>query len=204
MAYNFESIIAKFDIKGKLISCERYGEGHINETYLAKVKDGEEVLYILQKINNKVFKDVDKLMNNITLVTEFNRQRITANGGNPDRESLSLVYTLDGKSYAKVEDGFFRVYKFITNAIAYQTITNPKHFYSSAVAFGNFANLLAEFDASKLFEVIPNFHNTRKRFNDFEESLKLDKFDRVKEVKAEIDFVLARKDYCGKIGRAHV
>ena len=74
MAYDFEKIISKFDIKGTLISCERYGEGHINETYLAVVDvDGEKVNYILQKINGNLFANVEGLMNNIKLVTEFNR-----------------------------------------------------------------------------------------------------------------------------------
>lgn len=200
MAYDFKKIISQFDLQGQLVSCERYGEGHINETYLAVVDNaGKKVDYILQKINNKIFKDVDKLMNNIRLVTEFNRQRILAKGGNADRESLTIVYTKDGAPYYSCEDGYFRVYKFITGAIAYQTIEKPEHFYQSAVAFGNFANLLAEFDASKLFEVIPDFHNTEKRFRDFSASLSADKFDRAKDVKKEIDFVLERKDYCGKI-----
>ena len=200
MAYDFNSIIEQFDLSGELVSCERYGEGHINETYLAVVRDGDkEINYILQKINSNLFKDVDKLMNNIMLVTEFNRKRISARGGNPDRESLSIVYTLDGKPYYHAEEGNFRVYKFITDAVAYQVVEKPEHFYQSAVAFGNFANLLAQFDATKLYEVLPNFHNTEKRFENFLASLKADKMGRAESVKEEIQFVLDRKDYCGRI-----
>ncbi len=200
MAYDFNKILSNFQVEGKLVSCERYGEGHINETYLAIMDvDGARLDYIVQKINTKLFTEVDKLMNNIRLVTEFNRQKIMARGGNPDRESLSLVYTNDGKSYVQNEDGSFRVYKFITDAIAYQVVEKPEHFYQSAVAFGNFANLLAEFDATQLYEVLPRFHDTEKRFNDFINSLSADKMDRAKLIKKEIDFVLARKDYCGRI-----
>jgi len=199
---DFEKIISKFDIEGKLISCERYGEGHINETYLAVVETANgTVRYILQKINSNLFKEVDKLMNNIKLVTEFARERIKAKGGNPDRESLTLVYTKDGKAYhhCKCCDGYFRVYKFIEDAIAYQTVEKPEHFRESAVAFGDFANLLAEFDATQLFEVIPNFHNTAVRFENFIKSLEKDACKRADSVKEEIDFVLARKDYTTKI-----
>lgn len=201
MAYDFNKIISKFDIEGTLVSCERYGEGHINETYLAVVDNGEKVNYILQRINSNLFKDVDKLMNNIKLVTEFNRQKIAERGGNPDRESLTLVYAKDGKAYFHCEecDAYFRVYKFITDAVAYQVVEKPEDFYYSAVAFGNFANLLAEFDATKLYEVLPDFHNTEKRFRDFENSLQKDVKERAASVKKEIDFVLSRKDYCGKI-----
>ena len=202
MAYDFEKIISHFDLEGKLISCERYGEGHINETYLAVVeKDGVKTNYILQKINSKLFTNVEGLMNNIKLVTEFNREKIIKAGGNPDRESLSLVYTHDGKAYhhCKCCDGYFRVYKFITDAIAYQVVEKPEHFYQSAVAFGNFANLLAEFDATQLYEVLPNFHNTVNRFANFKKSLDADKCDRAKDVQKEIKFVLDREEYCSRI-----
>ncbi len=200
MAYDFNEIIKQFKLSGELLSCERYGEGHINETYLVTVLDqGKKVNYILQKINSNLFKDVDKLMNNIMLVTEFNRERILKRGGNPDRESLSIVYALDGKPYYHGQDGYFRVYKFITGAKAYQVVEKPEHFYQSAVAFGNFANLLAEFDATKLYEVLPNFHNTEKRFADFMATLEADPLGRASSVQKEIDFVLKRKNYCGRI-----
>lgn len=197
-----KNVIKNFQIEGNVISVERYGEGHINETYLAVIEEnGKQVNYILQKINNKLFTNVDGLMNNIKSVTEYNRAKIIERGGNPDRESLSLVYTRDGKSYyySKELDGYFRMYIFITNAVAHQKVTNPDQFYQSAVAFGEFANLLAEFDATNLYEVIPNFHNTVSRFNNFSKSLELDKFDRAKLVKDEINFVLERKAYCSKI-----
>ena len=202
MAYDFNAIIKNFKVEGNIVSCERYGEGHINETYLLILeKDGKQTQYILQRINNKIFKNVEELMKNISSVTEFSRKRIIERGGNPDRESLSLIYTNDDKSYyyCKDCDGYFRIYKFITDAITYQVVEKPEHFYQSAVAFGEFANLLAEFDASGLFEVIPDFHNTEKRFADFEKALKEDKFGRAAAVKKEIDFVLSRKSYCGRI-----
>ena len=196
----YTEIIRQFIKDGEITYSERYGEGHINATYLVKVKnDGKETWYILQKINDKLFPDVEKLMSNICAVTEFNRKKIMERGGNPDRESLTVIYTLNGKPYYKNEQGSFRMYKFITDAVAYQTVSNPKDFYYSAVAFGNFANLLAEFDATVLYDVLPNFHNTEKRFCDFTNSVKADKCGRAKSVQNEIKFVTDRKDYCGKI-----
>ena len=103
--FDFENIVSQFDIAGTLISCVRYGEGHINETYLAVVNDrGAEVKYILQRINTNLFKEPDKLMNNIRLVTEFSREKIKERGGNPDRESLSLVYAKNGAPYIRDEE----------------------------------------------------------------------------------------------------
>ena len=201
MKYDFKSLLKNFEVLGEFVSCERYGEGHINETYLAVLNDnGKETKYILQKINDKIF-PVKELMQNIKSVTEFNRAKIIERGGNPDREALSLVYTNSGESYYFDEQikGYFRVYKFIENAISYQVVEKPEHFYQSAVAFGNFANLLSQFDASGLNEVIPKFHDTRKRFNDFKDSLNSDKQKRATSVKKEIEFVLEREDYCDRI-----
>ncbi len=200
MMYDFNNILAQFPINGELKSCERYGEGHINQTFLAIYdENGKEVWYIVQKINSNLFTDVEKLMNNISLVTEFNRAKIIARGGNPDRESLSIVRTNDGKNYLKTEEGYFRVYIFITDAIAYQTAPTADSFYQSAVAFGDFAKLLAEFDASKLYEVLPNFHNTEVRYDNFIKALEENKAGRADTVKEEIEFYKSRKAYASRI-----
>jgi len=199
MKYDFQKVIGNFKITGNVVSCERYGEGHINETYLAVVEnEGVQTKYILQKINKNLFKEVDKLMNNIRLVTEHTRKKIAERGGDPDRESLSVVYAKDGKPYYYSEeyDEYFRVYIFITDAIAHQKEERAGQFYQSAVAFGEFANMLADFDASQLYEVLPDFHNTAKRFNDFKASLAADKLGRAAGVQEEINFVLEREKYC--------
>ncbi len=202
MDFDYIKIASQFDIKGQPKCIERYGEGHINQTYLLKTEiDGKEIKYILQKINNRIFKNVVELMRNIELVTEFTRKEIIANGGNADRESLSLVYTKDGKAYFYDEEsqGYFRIYIFIDDAISYQLAETPELFYYSAVAFGSFANKLCGFNAKELFEVIPDFHNTVKRFNDFTTSVKNNKAGRVDSVKEEIEFVLSRENYCNRI-----
>ena len=133
-------------------------------------------------------------MNNIKLVTEFNRAEIMKRGGDPDRESLTLVPTKNGGTYFRTEEGdCYRVYVFIENAKGYDVVEKPEHFYESAVAFGKFAMLLDRFDSSKLFEVLPDFHNTVKRFDNFKKSLEADKFNRAKDVKKEIEFALNRE-----------
>lgn len=196
---NVKELGQRFSIEGDVVSASIFGEGHINETYLVKTTaDDGERKYIFQRINQGLFPDPDKLMNNIRLVTEFNRKKITERGGNPDRESLTLIYTKEGSSYLKTENGNFRMYKYI-DGVAYQVVEKPEHFYQSAVAFGNFANLLAEFDAKSLYEVLPDFHNTVKRFNDFKNSLAANASGRADEVKEEIDFVLSREKYCNVI-----
>lgn len=191
----FSDILFNFAIDGEFVSCEPYGSGLINRTYVAVYNEGgRRVRYIVQRINTNLFKNVDGLMNNIKLVTEFNRAEIMKRGGDPDRESLTLVPTKNGGTYFRTEEGdCYRVYVFIENAKGYDVVEKPEHFYESAVAFGKFAMLLDRFDSSKLFEVLPDFHNTVKRFDNFRRSLEADKLNRAKDVKREIGFALERE-----------
>lgn len=198
---DFYQILSNFNIDGEFVSCEPYGSGLINRTYVAVYQTGcGRKRFILQKINSKLFTNVEGLMNNIKLVTEFNRDEIVKRGGDPFRESLTLVYTKDGKAYYKTEDDeYYRVYVFIEGAIGYNVVEKPEHFYESAVAFGKFAQLLDRFDSTQLFEVLPNFHNTVKRFENFKKSLSADKLNRAKDVKPEIEFALSQEKYVSTI-----
>lgn len=198
--YDFKGISSKFLVKGEFYSCEPYGEGHINQTFLLITKSEEKfVKYILQRINSTLFTNVNRLMQNIYLVTEFAREQIKLAGGNPDREALTVVKTKSGENYYFDGENYFRVYIFIEDATAYQVVEKPEHFYESAVAFGNFANLLAKFDASKLYESIPNFHNTVNRFSALKKAIQEDIAGRKNQVLPEIEFALAREQLTSKI-----
>lgn len=197
---DFHSICINFEITGTYVSCERYGEGHINDTFRLTVNAGEkEVHYILQRINNRLFTDVEKLMRNIELVTDFCRKSVEARGGDPQRECLTLIRTKDGKAYYSDGKNYFRMYVFIENATTYQSVREPRDFYESAVAFGNFANLLAGFDASQLYEVLSDFHNTKVRYENFLRAVEKDKCGRKAETEKEIEWVMSHKELCGKI-----
>ena len=174
----------------EIISIEPYGEGHINTTWLAvhKNADGVETKNLLQKINHYVFNNPAELMENIVGVTSFLKDKV------PEDGTLTVIPTHDGKNYFHDEfDNYWRVYKFVENATAYQKIENEKDFYTCGVAFGEFQQFLADYPAEKLHETIVNFHNTPSRFADFHKALDADVKGRAKDVKAEIDFVLARE-----------
>ena len=193
--HDFQDIFDHFEIEGELLDCERYGQGLINETYCMTVKQkGGTVRYILQCINNRLFKDVDKLMHNIQLVTEWSRKSVEERGGDPLRECLNLVHTRDGKVYYCDGKNYYRIYIFIEGATAFDYIRDPRDFYECAVAFGNFANLLATFDASQLYEVLPNFHNTKVRYQNFLNAVEKDVCGRRKEVQDEKDVLRALRE----------
>ncbi len=200
MEFDFRKISGEFALEGEFVSCEHYGEGHINDTYKLTTEGANgRKRYILQRINTNLFSDVEKLMHNIELVTAFCRASVEKRGGDPMRECLNLVPTREGKSYWTDGENYFRVYLFIEGATTYQIVRNARDFYESAVAFGSFASLLADFDASELYEVLPNFHNTKVRYANFLRSVEKDAAGRAEEVRAEIDWVIAHKDWCGKL-----
>ena len=194
---NIAEIIKNYDL-GNVVSCSPLGEGHINDTMLLVAnKDGKDTKYVLQRINDALF-DPEKLMHNVTLVTDFIRAKTAEKGGDPDKECLTVIKTSDGRPYVKTADGSFRVYNFI-NGVSYQVVEKPEDFRRCAQAFGEFTASLKDFDANSLYEVIPKFHDTEKRFADFTAAVAKNASGRADSVKKEIEFVLKRKDYCGRV-----
>ncbi len=186
-------ILKHFQIEEKEYSIELHGNGHINHTYAVTV-DGEKK-YILQKINTAIFKNTQGLMENIVNVTDYLREKIINAGGDPKRETLTLVRTKNNSSYYADEDGNnWRIYLFIENARTFDRVENEEIFYQSAVAFGRFQALLADYPAKTLNETIPDFHNTPKRYLDFEKAVEEDILNRAHEVEKEIAFIRARKE----------
>lgn len=181
------AILANYDLNGRVVTCEKYGHGHINKTFLVTNDTGHR--YILQSINNSVFKDVAALMDNIESVTSHLLQQTS----NP-RKVLHLVKTKKGSSFLHHTDGsFWRIFRFVENSICLQAPESTEDFYQSAVAFGRFQQLLKDFPAHTLHETIPNFHNTADRYRIFKETLAADPMGRAKDVQKEIDFILARE-----------
>lgn len=175
-------ILRKFNID---VNIQDYGNGHINDTYLTE----STPRYILQRINTNIFKNPEKLMDNIVLVTKHVRAKVIENGGDPKRESLEVIKTVDGKNYYTDSDGScYRLYNFVDNSLSYEYVENPHQLYLAAKAFGKFFNMLSDFDASQLYDTIENFHNTKSRYDNFIKAVEADKCGRVKEVEAEIEF----------------
>ncbi|MBR5745990.1 MAG: aminoglycoside phosphotransferase family protein [Clostridia bacterium] len=193
MNVNLEKICRGFFKDAEITGIEQIHNGHINLTYRFAA-DGRD--FILQRINTDIFRDAEGLMHNICAVTSFLREKIKEAGGDPDRETLTVVKTAGGEDFLRDESGIWRVYIYITGAECYNRAEKPGMFGESAKAFGRFQNLLAGFDAKKLNETIKDFHNTPKRYENFVSALAEDKHGRAKDCGREINFYLARKTYC--------
>lgn len=202
MSVKIEDLLTQFAFNETPFFAEPFGCGHINETYAVycKAENLPPKRYIVQKINTNVFRNPDQLMDNILRVTAFLRDKIQAAGGDPSRETLTVVPTRDGQPYYRAaDDSCWRAYIFIEHAVSYQTVEAPDLFYNAAKAFGHFQKLLADFPAATLHETIPQFHDTAKRFRDFSDAVARDRCGRLKDVLPEVEQVRTRAADCAVI-----
>ncbi len=189
---DLKEITSHFQLDGRFVDAIPYGSGHINDTYASQFETSAGIRrYIHQRINHNVFKEPPSLMENVERVTSYAREQIAAAGGDADRESLTLLPTLDKKSFYRCPEGnYWRTYIFIEEAQTYDQPQNVHQVYSAAKAFGQFQKLLSTLPGKRLHETIPNFHHSRRRFEDFICALEADCQNRAASVKDEIDFVL--------------
>jgi len=196
-----DRICAAFAVEGRWVSSCPIPSGHINDTYCSEFETaGRRVKYVNQRINHLVFREPEKLMENIERVTRFAREQILTAGGDPERETLTIVPTRDGQSFHRTPEGtYWRMFRYIDGARTYDRVEDLRHVYSASKAFGNFQKMLAELPGERLHETIPNFHQTRKRYEAFVEALKHDPVHRAAAVKPEVDFVIAREKDTGAV-----
>ncbi len=198
-----KEVIANFKIKGTYVRDNAYGSGHINDTFLVEFLEKEEShLYILQRINHEIFKRPEHLIENIVGVTTYLRKEIIKNGGDPERETLNLISTKSGRKFYQDDSGnYWRMYQFITDATSFDEVKKPDDFYQSAVSFGHFQCMLANYPAETLHETIVGFHDTEQRLQTLKEAVKKDNYNRVALASEEIRFVLERESDASVLNR---
>ena len=193
----------RFDLCGRVIKVKPCGDGHINYTYIVTTRRDDcdcRCRYTVQIVNTDIFKKPDEVMENIVHVTEHIRAGLRRNGEDTERGTLRVVYTKDGKySYTDGEGRYWRVYRFVEDTVCRQIVDSPATFARVGEAFGDFQRRLSDFDASLLYESIPNFHNTQKRYADFLSSVERDAAGRAHGVQEEIRFITDRAEKCSLI-----
>ncbi len=181
------------------VGATRYGLGHINDTYcvLVQPREGDCIRYILQRLSSAAFPHPEELMENMLGVTRFLGEKIAQAGGDPSRETLTVLPTKEGKPwFTDPQGGVWRLMPFVEGTDCLQSAATPELFAASAQAFGKFQKMLQDYPAHTLYEVIPKFHDTRDRFRKFKAALEADVMGRAAGVQPEIDFVLAREADC--------
>lgn len=185
-----KKILDNFRIMGELISYEKINKGYINQTYNIKTLSEHNHIhqYILQRVNDYVFRDIEGLMRNVEIVTEHLRDSYILPGSRDGLSStLSLKSTKAGKSFYRDEIGYWRIYKYFDNVKSFDIPDSPDVFRHAGEAFGLFIIKMSDVDPSSLAITIPNFHNTPARFEQLMEAVENDRVGRVKEVMLEIE-----------------
>lgn len=194
-----QDAIYEFGLGNKCSYVRPFGAGHINSTYAVYTpnENGDELSYILQRVNTNVFKNPREVMSNIVGVTDYLRGVIREEGGDPDRETLSYIRTKSGETYYEDTEGQpWRCYNYISNSVCRQSVENTEQFYQSARSFGNFLKQLGDYPADTLYETIPHFHDTESRLQDLLKAVTRDVKNRARTCQAEIDFVKDHAEDC--------
>ena len=181
-------IIKNFPEVGEVQEIKALTSGHINQTYLIKTADEKKPDYVLQRVNNNIFCDVDMLQHNIEVVTEHIRQKlVAANEENIERKVLRFIPATNGKTYYKDETGYWRISVFIPESQTLEAVT-PESSYLSGLKFGEFQAMLADIP-EQLGEIIPNFHNMEFRLQQLREAVSENKVGRLAEVQDIVDAI---------------
>ena len=195
------AILKQFDIIGTVKEVKPLGNGLINDTYKVTTAEADAPDYVLQRINDSIFTDVDLLQRNIEEVTTHIRQQLEAKGADDiDRKVLTFVKATNGKTYVKDADQqYWRVSVFIPRAITLEAV-NPESSYYAGKTFGEFEAQLTDI-TDRLGETIPDFHNMELRRDQLRQAIKEDRAGRAEGVK---DFIADIEKYMAPLPRGQV
>ena len=194
-----QRVAESFAIRGDITSIVQINKGYINRTYCVETLSdtGHVHRYTLQRINTNVFPDVDALMANYVLTTNHLRGKFLLPGCGKQGSVQMVHVTKDGRSYLRDESGCWRMLSYFSGVYSLDIPDSPETFYYAGRAFGKFVRDMADVPAGDIAVVIPNFHNTRSRYEDLESAIARDPVSRAGKVEKEIAFVRARKDRFG-------
>jgi Ser/Thr protein kinase RdoA (MazF antagonist) len=206
MNQELKKIFDSFITEGTFLNADSFGSGHIHETFLVRTAEPDKDNYILQKINNTIFRNIPELQENVERVTDHIRKKLSSiPGSDIKRECLQMMQAKDGKSWHTDDLGnFWRVFVFISNHRSYDIVDSPSKAFEGGKAIGRFQALLADLPGKPLHETIPSFHDIENRIDRFIDTLKKDPAGRVRETIRETEFMIKRADEMSiiqKLGR---
>ncbi len=197
MDHSLQEIYECFNADGTFLKGEPFGSGHIHDTYRIETAEKNKDDYIIQRLNNKIFKNIPQLQNNIERVTIHLREKLSRiHGSNLKRESLQLISSKEvGKSWIVDKTGnYWRMYIFISNHRSYNIVDTPDKAFEGGKAIGKFQAMLADLPGDPLFETIPFFHDIEKRLDTFTTIVEVNPVCRVEKAEDMISFVLKRAE----------
>lgn len=193
MNTNLEKIVSHFLFSGSILQVRPLEGGLINDTFFVETK-GNDPDYILQRKNKNIFRDVPAMMDNIHKVTTHLKKIISERGGDPLREALTVIPTVDGKLFYKDTAGeYWAACLFIDNTITYDYADSPELAAQGGRGIGKFQAMLADMK-EPLVDILPGFHNMRFRLKQWDEALKKNLAGRKAQVTEEIRWIESRRE----------
>ena len=191
MNEKFSELAKIFNIGGEFKEYSVISNGNINGTYeVTMLNNGEEKRYVFQRINVYVFKNPKDIMQNIDKITLHIARKLEEMGKSRDCV-IHFAHRENGNNYYVMGEDFWRAYEYVPNTVTFNSCDDLDKLRSAGKAFGEFQTMLADFDASELFETIPNFHNTRNRIELLMLHAEEDSFGVVAEVADELSRIKA-------------
>ena len=151
------SVLEKYRISEQA-TIDPFGSGLINDTWIIKHEDRK---YILQKINDNVFKDPTAIAFNIEYLAAYIKK------AHPHYKFPEPVVTPGGETLVRQESGYYRMFIFIEGSHTIDVVETPAQAYEAAVQFGRFTRILNEIDVNMLKITIRDFHNLTLRHRQF-------------------------------------
>ena len=184
---NLLQLVSHFDVQGTVKSVKPLGNGLINDTYKVAMNEEDAPAYVLQRINNAIFKDVELLQSNIDAVTAHLRKKLEEKQvADIDRRVLHFIKAETGKTYwREADDTYWRMMRFIPNAFTYETV-NEKYSHAAGLAFGEFEAALVDLP-QQLGETIPDFHNMELRARQLKEAVQNNPVKRLSVVESMVE-----------------
>ncbi|MEJ2881199.1 phosphotransferase enzyme family protein [Pedobacter sp. GR22-6] len=187
----FENILPLYGLNSDKTTVKLFGDGLINHTWKVSTDDQN---FILQKVNNDVFKSPGYIDENISLIKQYLDIKY------PNYLFVSPVNALNGESLLDTDFGYYRLFPFVEGSTSHNSLTNKQEAYEAARQFGKFSRILAGFDAALLNITIPDFHNLKLRYQQFLEACNTADPSRLQASANEINFINANKNivdtYC--------
>ena len=179
-------ILKAFGFDDASITYVPFGSGLINQTWLIKTKDSE---FILQRVNDHVFKQPGDIACNIKMIANFLKQF------SPTYLFVPSVKTVDGHElYHEVGKGYYRMMPFVAGSHTIDAVENVKQAYEASRQFALFTYNLKDFDSQKLKVTLADFHDLSIRYQQFLDALNNGNKQRISESAKEINFLKKHKN----------
>lgn len=201
-------VVDAFTLEGSVVHIDQWMDGHINQTYLVTVRQGEETRpYVLQRVNSRVFPDIAGLMDNAIRVSEHAVRKLASTPGlsadDVERGAIRFLRTrLGGPSHPDPSGDAWRLYPCIERCQAQLVATTPDEAYEAAKAFGRLQCLLSDLPGERLCETIPGFHDTPRRFAQLDAAARSDARGRARGVHGELQAFDERRNGAGVLQHA--